>query len=232
VTTLLEQPHAILFDMDGVLVDSEALHWESVGDVLRALLGPEAPTLSPRIGWGDDELWNELRARFGLEYSAQELTALRGRYALTRLRSSPPPAMPDALMALRLWRARSASLPLAVVSASPRAQIDQSLIEFIDEEGRDLFTTRVSGVDDTPHNKPHPDPYLTVMHTLGVTPERCWIAEDSETGLSAALASGARVFAVGAHSAPSALKANCHAELNSLRELYDVWSSLISSDKL
>ena len=47
----VDSPKAIFFDMDGVLVDSEALHWESVHQVLRKYLGSQAPQLEPRVGW-------------------------------------------------------------------------------------------------------------------------------------------------------------------------------------
>ena len=94
-------PQALLFDMDGVLVDSEDLHWQTVGDVLRVHLGVQAPSLAPRIGWGDHELWEELRSRFQLKATAVELTSERNLCALKRLSGQPPPPMLKALEAIK-----------------------------------------------------------------------------------------------------------------------------------
>lgn len=222
----LSQPQALLFDMDGVLVDSEALHWETVGDVLRDHLGSAAPVLPPRVGWGDHELWEELRVRFDLEGSAAELTAERGVWALKRIALTPPPPMPYALETLRRWRQNAPNLPMVVVSASPKDQIVQSLIHYRDHLGELLFDAYVSGVDDVARNKPDPAPYRAAISNLGLTPSACWISEDSSTGLTAALGSGAQVIAVGAHSASHSLIERCQLNVNSLDVLYDVWHAL------
>jgi len=213
--------------MDGVLVDSEDLHWETVGDVLRAHLGDQAPSLTPRIGWGDHALWEELRLQFQLNATATELTAERNFWALKRLANTPPLPMSKALEAIISWRQSAPSLPLVVVSASPKAQIIQSLHHFKDPANQPLFDAYFSGVDDASRNKPAPDPYLTATTHLGLDPQECWIAEDSSTGLTAALASGAQVFAVGAHSASKELTQRCQLSVNTLDQLYDVWKSLI-----
>ena len=224
----LKPPRALLFDMDGVLVDSEELHWESVLDVLRDHLGADAPSLPPRIGWGDHDLWEELRDQFKLKGTAIALTEERGIWAIKRLMAKPPPAMPHALDAIRDWRLLSPTLPLVVVSASPKNQMVQSLASFTDHIGQPLFNAYISGVDDVSYNKPAPDAYLKAISQLGLSPEECWISEDSATGLTAALASGAQVIAMGAHSASRALIQRCHLSLNSLDELCDVWRSLTS----
>ena len=222
----LTQPQALLFDMDGVLVDSEALHWETVGDVLRNHLGSAAPSLPPRIGWGDHELWEELRVQFQLEGTVAELTAERGVWALRRIAATPPSPMPHALEAVRCWRQNAPTLPLVVVSASPKDQMVQSLINYKDHVGDRLFDAYVSGVDDVTRNKPDPEPYDAAISNLGLSPSACWISEDSSTGLTAALGSGAQVIAVGAHSASHSLIERCRLSVNSLDVLYDVWNSL------
>ena len=217
--------------MDGVLIDSEALHWESVGDVLQRELGDDAPQLPPRIGWSDQELWPELRERWDLQPSVSELIRARARYAAQRLSAHPPPALPYALATLRHWRLIAPDLLFVVVSASPRLHIDQSLYAFVDSAGQDLFHGRVSGVEDAAYNKPAPDPYLVAMQRLSLPPERCWIVEDSTTGITAALGSGAPVFAVGAHSVSKDLRAHCVADLNTLTDLYNLWVDRIKTSQ-
>ena len=193
------QPAVILCDMDGVLVDSEALHWESVHDVLLALgVISSTERLPERIGWGDEALWTELKRRYQLSESPTALTELRAERAERRLCEAPPPRIRGSREGLLALRARDPQLRFAVVSASPLKQMALSLLEY---EG--LFELMISGVDDCAENKPSPEPYLTAMARLAVEPARCWIFEDSPTGLRAALASGARVWRL--KTAPDAL---------------------------
>lgn len=193
---------ALLCDMDGVLVDSEALHWETVHDVLRALgVLTEGERLPAQIGWGDHAFWTEQRGRYGLLQSAEELTALRATHAERRLASSPPPCLPGSLEGLRALKLSHPALRLAVVSASPLRQMELSLKAY-----EDLFELMISGVDHCTHNKPSPEPYLTAMEQLGLDPASCGVIEDSPTGLRAALSSGARVWCLGHAEGTEALK--------------------------
>lgn len=222
----LSLPRAILFDMDGVLVDSEVLHWESVHGVLRAHLGAEAPLLKQRVGWGDHDLWRELGERYSLNGDPYSLTEERGTIAMSALRASPPPEMSGALEAIIGLREEAPELILAVVSASPKDQMIQSLRDFVTPAGESLFNDLFSGVDDTSRNKPHSDPYLTAMNHYHLSPKECWIAEDSSAGLTAAIASKATVFAVGAHFADPELITYCAKEMNTLLEILDLWREL------
>jgi len=184
---------AILCDMDGVLVDSEALHWETVHDVLHELGAlREGERLPEQIGWGDHELWAVQRARYALSQSAEELTSLRAQHAERRLEATPPPCVPGSLEGLQALKRAHPTLRLAVVSASPLRQMEQSLSAY---EG--LFELMVSGVDHCEHNKPSPEPYLTAMARLGLSPAECGVIEDSPTGLRAALSSEAHVWCLG-----------------------------------
>ena len=219
----LQRPRAILFDMDGVLVDSEELHWSSVLLLLQKKLGQKAPSLEPRVGWGDEALWSELIASYSLEGTPRSLTIERGLLALQLLKQTPPPQMAGALEAIRSWKRADPKLKLAVVSASPKDQMIQSLLHFTDERATPLFDLLISGVDDTKVNKPHPAPYLLAMQTLQLQPQDCWIAEDSTTGLTAGLASGAHTFPVGAHTVAPDLISKCQKELNTLLDLFFLW---------
>lgn len=226
----IDRPKAILFDMDGVLVDSEALHWESVRDVLHDHLGDQAPELEPRVGWGDHELWEELISEYPLSGTPLSLTAEREQHAVRRLTVTPPPPMPHAFEAIELLRQLDPELKLVVVSASPKTQINLSLARWVDPTGDSLFDQYFSGIDDADHNKPNPAPYLAAMRWLGLSAEECWIAEDSSTGLRAALGSGGAVFAVAALTASQDLRAQCFQELNNLLELVQLWRATTEID--
>ena len=225
-SSMLKKPKAILFDMDGVLVDSEALHWQSVELLLHSHLGVSPPYLEPRVGWGDHALWREFIIQFSLSGTPESLTNERGQIAMELLRKTPPPQMKDAMVALILWKKYDPNLKLAVVSASPKEQMIQSLTDYKDETDLSLFDLIISGVDDVTENKPHPAPYLRAMNLLEVTPKECWIAEDSSTGLTAGIASGANVFAVGAHTVEQKLLSKCQKEMSTLLDLFHLWQSL------
>ena len=220
-------PKAIFFDMDGILVDSEALHWESVHRVLRNYLGSQTPQLEQRVGWGDLELWEELINRYNLPSDPSTLTQERGQIALNLLKQHPPPLMRNALIAIRAWHKHPQRPIMAVVSASPKAQIVESLKDYIDPQGHNIFDGLFSGVDDSNHNKPSPQPYLTAMKYFSVLPSESWIAEDSTTGLTAALGSQANVFAVAAHTAQQKLISRTQAEFPTLLGLFDFWLKII-----
>ncbi len=222
----LSLPKAIFFDMDGILVDSEALHWESVHEVLKKHLGSQAPKLAERVGWGDHELWRELIETYSLNGTPSSLTEERGRIAVKLLSDRPPALMKNALSAIQAWSSHPHCPTLAVVSASPKDQMIQSLKAFTDSQGQLLFDHLISGVDDCEANKPSPLPYLTAMKYFALQPSECWIAEDSSTGLTAALASGAKVFAVGAHTADQKLIVQAQDELDTLADLFALWAKM------
>jgi len=209
--------------MDGMLVDSEALHWESVHDTLDDILGPNALRLSPRIGWSDAELWSELRETYALSLTVDELIERRSELADIRLRAAPPPQVEGAIDALRMLKEIAPQVPLAVISASPLAHMTLSMNAY---DG--LYQIMISGADDCDKNKPYPHPYLLAAERLGVPIERCWIFEDSPTGLTSALASGATVFAIRAHSASSLLRRRCFADLSCLSQIIPIYRQSIA----
>lgn len=176
-------PLAILSDMDGVLVDSEALHWRSAVTVLQRFI-PDADPPQER-GWGDRDLWERWRLHYGLPSPRDALIQARLELAAELLRAEPPPLLPGAAALPRACAAYG--VPLAVVSASARAHIEASLHPHGLAQRLSLI---VSGLDDCRENKPSPDCYQLAAELLGVPIERCWILEDSAPGLQAGLAAG------------------------------------------
>ncbi|WP_307817326.1 HAD family hydrolase [Nocardia acididurans] len=183
---------AVLWDMDGTLLDSEKL-WDIAVRELAAELGREM-TDEIRHALIGASGPNALRIMFeGLALDpAPQAIAQAGAWLedrVTDLFHGPIPWRPGAQQALDA--VREAGLPMALVTNTKR-----SLTEFaLNTLGRDYFTTTVCG-DEVPHGKPAPDIYLRAAELLGVSPEHCVAIEDSPTGVLAAETAGCVVLCV------------------------------------
>jgi HAD superfamily hydrolase (TIGR01509 family) len=181
---------AVIFDMDGVLVDSEPLHHQAT----QAALGARGAAFTARdnlvfLGATDEEMFRVLRVLFDLESGTAELVAAkRGRLLeLLRADARPRPGVPEVPRALR-----EAGLLLGLVSASARPVIDAVLAAV---GLRDAFRVVVSG-DEVARGKPAPDGYLMAVRRLGVEPGQALAVEDSRNGVLAAREAGLAVAAI------------------------------------
>jgi len=181
---------AILFDMDGVLMDSEPLHLRAT----QLTLGDRAPSFTERdnlafVGATDPEMFRVLRVLFNLDASTAELVSRKREHliALVRAEGRRLPGVPE--VPLRL---RETGLRLGLVSASARPVID-AILEAVGLSG--VFDSVVSG-DEVARGKPAPDGFLMAARRLAMDPERCLVVEDSRNGVLAAKAAGMTVAAV------------------------------------
>ncbi|MFF7145401.1 HAD-IA family hydrolase [Streptomyces nodosus] len=178
---------AVLFDMDGTLVDTERLWWEAVERVAAERGRPLGETDRPEVlGRPVEHTADWLAGLTGAP--AGELAAALHREFADRVRGGIVPR-PGALALLdALARER---IPIALVTASPRAVAD-TVLEAL---GAGRFAVSVTA-DDTAHTKPAPDPYLAACRALGVDPAGCVAVEDTPTGVTSAEAAGCAVLAV------------------------------------
>lgn len=179
---------AVIFDMDGVLVDSEPV-WEEVRralvaeqggtwlhDAQRRIMGMSTSEWSAYlhdglgVGMPADEIAAEVIRRMGARY-AQDMPLIDGACDAVRRMASR-------------WR-------LGLASSSPRSLIDLAL----DRAGLAPLFAAVVSTEEVPRGKPAPDVYLTVAGKLGVPPCACAAVEDSSNGLRSAAAAGMRVVA-------------------------------------
>ena len=182
-------PRAVLFDLDGLLVDSEPV-WYDVESAAVARLGgvwgPEHQIAC--IGGTLDATCRYIVALTGTAYDAGALREeLIGAMA-ARFRSRLP-VHPGALELVDAVRARGALTGL--VSSSYRVLVDAAL----EQLGAHRFDVTVSG-DETARGKPDPQPYLVACEQLGVAPARAVVLEDAVAGVAAAQSAGCPVVAV------------------------------------
>jgi HAD superfamily hydrolase (TIGR01509 family) len=208
---------AVVFDVDGVLVDSEPV-WERVRRQFTADHGGRWPddAQDRMMGMSTGEWSAYISADFGLaralpparvaELVIAQMTAQYERHL---------PLLPGATDAVRALAGR---WPLAVASSAPAALIAVVL----DASGlRPLFKAAVSS-EEVPRGKPAPDVYLEAAARLGVAPGACAAVEDSSNGLRSAAAAGMAVIAVPRPEYPPAADAlaGARVRLDSLAQLH------------
>ena len=180
---------AVIFDMDGVLVDSEPLLFEAER-ILLAELGAELTEeiKKPFIGLGGHEVLQALLDRFGLAADVAALAKHKGEIYHELARTVPGFA-PTAELARAV---HADGIPLAIASGSTPEGIAICLAAIgLTEQ----FPVQVS-VSSVARGKPAPDVFLAAAERLGVAPANCLVVEDAIHGVEAAQAAGMRVIAI------------------------------------
>jgi HAD superfamily hydrolase (TIGR01509 family) len=187
---------AVLFDMDGTLVETEQ-YW---GEAMAAL----AERLGGRLSRGARERTVGTSMRFALSVLYEDVGVLRndeqlladGRWVEERTRELMAAGAPWRPGARDLvLETRASGLPTALVTTTPRRLASVVLEQLVADLGADPFDVTVCG-DEVPARKPDPAPYLQAAAALGVDVERCAVVEDSLAGVTSALAAGAAVLGV------------------------------------
>jgi len=179
----------IVFDCDGVLVDSEQLAWRAWREVLdRCGISLTDEDISLLTGRTDRDAYAHFAARGGLPDYGEFWEELSG--ITFRLFDRHLLAFEDAADTLEALHMRGAVM--AVASSSPRERLDRSL----GATGLAGFFDFVVGGDEVPKGKPAPDLFLAAAAGLRVGPTGCWAVEDTPAGITAAKAAGMTVIAV------------------------------------
>lgn len=177
-------PAAVVFDMDGVLVDSERA-WRQTEDEYLERIAPKYSKAHQNevIGIRLKDLHRLMQVKFG---AAVSWAAFQSRYGELghEIYSRKAALIPGVEQALEVLARRGIAMGLA--SSSPHEWIDLALDRF---GLRPFFGAILSG-DDVPHGKPAPDIYLAAVNALGKRTQDCWAVEDADVGIRSAKAAG------------------------------------------
>ena len=198
---------AVVFDMDGVLIDSEPV-WERVRRRFVADHGGRwaADAQVRLMGMSTAEWSAYISSDFGISGLTPRQVAEQVIAAMTVEYSRHLPLLPGAVDAVRSLAGR---WPLAVASSSPRSLIETVLAT----AGLGSAFGAVVSSEEVPRGKPAPDVYLAAADRLGAAPTACAAVEDSSNGLRAAAAAGLTVIAIPRPEYPPAADALASARL-------------------
>ncbi|MDQ3071389.1 MAG: HAD-IA family hydrolase [Acidobacteriota bacterium] len=209
---------AVLWDLDGTLVDSGELHWRAWRDTM----GAEGVTITREmfdatLGWKNDPI---LRAWLGDAATDEQKT----RIADDKERAYRDAVAAEGLQAARgarrwIERLHAAGWRQAIASSAPRANIDAVLAAI--DLGHD-FTVIVAGEDVT-LGKPDPQVFLLAAERLGVPPDRAVVVEDAAAGIEAATRAGMKSIGVSPKT-----KLEATIQVRALTDLTrELWESLL-----
>ncbi len=181
---------AVIFDLDGTLVDSEDLYFESDRRFVERFGGVYDDAFRAEcIGMGTLPFCRLIKEKYGLTESVEALVELKDQYYLETARGRIT-AFPEMLKLVQAFSVER--LPMAVASGSSLTVIHEVLAL----TGLAPYFTHLYSSEAVPNPKPAPDIFLHAARQLEAIPAACLVFEDSQHGVAAALAAGMRVVAV------------------------------------
>jgi HAD superfamily hydrolase (TIGR01509 family) len=186
----MRQVQAVIFDMDGVIVDSEPRHERAFLEVVREIgYGDKlALRFADYIGRSDQELWADFVAKHKPPQPLADLLARKRQRIVDIIRREQPlfDGLPELVEKL------ASRYALALASGSERPVVE----EVLKLKGLGRFFSAVVTSSEVKHGKPAPDIFLRAAKLLKVAPGSCCVIEDSKPGVAAGLAAGMRVIAI------------------------------------
>lgn len=213
----MNQGRAVIWDVDGTLVDTAELHFQAWVEVAREMDKPfTRADFAATFGRRNPEI---IREMFGSHYTDQEIDAL-GRHKEILYRNAASRLGVDLLPGVRslLEGLREEKFRQAVGSSAPRDNLDLIL----KLTGIEHFFTAIVAMEDTQRGKPDPQVFQVAAERLGTPPGGCVVIEDAPAGVQAARAGGMKCIAVrfvGHHDEATLRGAGANLVVQSLSEV-------------
>lgn len=196
---------ALIFDVDGVIADTEALNARASVLMFAELYGVtvQPEDFYPFIGTGDERYVQGVAEKYGIQIDTEEAVSRRAENFFRLLQSEPLPAAPGVLELVAEARA-SGRVRLAIATSGRK----EKQFPVIQGTGLRLewFEVVITG-DDVTRKKPDPQIYQLAGERLGLPPERCVVVEDAPVGVQAAKCAGMLCLAVTSSAPREALSA-------------------------
>ena len=223
MSTTSPQSSAVIFDMDGVLLDSEPLHYEAVRIIL-AEQGVDFPLEDyfRYLGTTLTSTWDDLCDRYPITMPFAQFEARYNADVLAHYRAGAPLIRGARELVEQL---REAGVPIAVASSSHRMWVDAAL----KGAGLSDYFDQTTAGDEVSMGKPSPEIYLKAAEKLGVDPARCIAIEDAPAGVESASAAGMKVVLVRSELTHD-LNLTSDWQVNDLTEFKLTWLSEPSAD--
>lgn len=182
---------AVIFDMDGVIVDTEPVYFRAINGFLNQFgLSIDKKYNEKFFGVSSYDAWSVMKKDFGLnDYSVEQCVQgmMQKRDQIIKEEGYVPIEGTISL----IKELHEAGIPLAVASSSALKDIEAVTRSF---DIRSCLKDIVSGVDECENAKPFPDVFLKAAGKLGIRPDRCLVIEDSDNGVLAAKRAGMKVI--------------------------------------
>lgn len=218
---------AVIFDVDGTLIDTEQIQSDAFMQVLKnhdiheTELTRHGTVHVP--GESTDETWARLKSRHDIPLELEQLTDHKRQAALDMLQGNLI-AMPGAIELLNILRDRQ--VKLAVATSAQQQRLDH----IIHGLGLAGYLDTMISANDVDNVKPAPDVYLAAARKLEVDPVNCIVIEDAEVGVVSAKAAGMKVIAVPNEFTHSMDFSNADLQVTSLEELdYEKLQNVLNS---
>jgi len=179
----------VIFDLDGLLVNSEPIQYQTNKELLNACGKDYSPQLHRLVlGRSLGDGLGRLKKELGLKEGLEELVRLRNE--ILRSKINDINFMPGGKQLLQTFK--EAGLSLAVATSAPRWYLEE-LRQALDLEN---YVPVFVSIEDVKNPKPAPDLFLAAAKELRLKPQQCLVLEDAPVGIEAALSAGMRTMAV------------------------------------
>ena len=188
----MRQPEAVIFDMDGVLIDSEPIHIEIERKLFDKLgIAVSADIHRTYLGTAGDYMYNDIKTRFGLSQPIEELLEFDENFRVDYFKSLGKMNLNEGVLEF-LNLIKSSGIRLAVATSSS-PEMAKTLLERC---GIISFFDAVVTTSEAGKSKPGPEVYLLAAQKIDVKPSGCLVFEDSPNGLLAAKNAGMHCVAI------------------------------------